>query len=45
MLQTYFEFVCFRHDLVPRVQSETHKHKILQSWMASGSKLQSKDKE
>ena len=45
MKQTYFEFVCFRHDLVPRVLSETNKYKILQSWMASGSKLQSKDKE
>ena len=31
MKQTYFEFVCFRHYSVPRVQSETHKHKILQN--------------
>ena len=31
MIQTYFEFVCFRHYSVPRVQSEIHKHKILQN--------------
>ena len=38
MKQTHLEFVCFRHNSVPCVQSETHKHKkhkILQNSLSA----------